>query len=127
MGPWASEAIAPHLPTTSGLEALYARMYPEREEVVRSRRFRELVYREYLARANTTAGSPASVALNPDGSVVLDTASADPSPESFRRVGHCLWALLVACVGGVIGRALHARGERTGSVPALGPGVDPRP
>jgi hypothetical protein len=116
MGPWAAEAIAPHLPTTRGLEALYARMYPEREEVMLSRRFRELVYRKYLARANMTAGSPASVALSPDGSVVLGTASADSSLESFRRVGHCLWALLVACVGGLVGRACHATGS-TGGTP----------
>jgi hypothetical protein len=88
MGPWASEAIAPHLPTTAGLDALYARMHPDSEA------------QADLDVANTRLR----------GGIVLATSNS--APEPFLRVGHCLWALLVACVGGVVGRALHARGER---------------
>jgi hypothetical protein len=85
MGPWAAETIAPHLPTSMGLDALYARMHPAAET-------------HYIKRV---------VSLSP-----LRLSTSSPPPEPFRRVGHCLWALLAACVGGVVGRAFHAAEER---------------
>jgi hypothetical protein len=34
------------------------------------------------------------------------------TPEFFRRVGHCLWTLLAAVLGGLIGRAFFATADR---------------
>jgi hypothetical protein len=126
LGPWASDAIAPNLPTTMGLDKLYERMHPE-VEGRSSRRISHLRLSRYL-----NATDPSSTPLVDSSGARIAWAKAfslatDATLESFRLVGHCLWALLVACVGGIVGRALHARGERTGSVPAPGPGVDPGP
>jgi hypothetical protein len=125
MGPWAAEAIAPHLPTTMGLDALYARMHPA-GDVEPQREFYDLRLREARALLRELSRS-SSITATPPGGTVAFTAPTTPPAESFRRVGHCLWALLVACVGGVVERACHTSGERTGSVPALGPGVEPGP
>jgi hypothetical protein len=106
LGPWASEAIAPKLPTTAGLDALYARMHPGGAEAGQAQRLGQVVLRDYIA-------VPPGMAFSPDGKLVVSGAPPGPAPEPFRRVGHCLWALLVACVGGLVGRALHASGERS--------------
>jgi hypothetical protein len=128
MGPWASDAIAPHLPTTAGLDALYANLHPEDPGQQQLR----LVYSSPIT-SPATAPAPMGSASPPgptSGSsmIVVDTAGARTSsaatlflrligtnatPEFFRRVGHCLWALLVACVGGLVGRAFQSGGERT--------------
>ncbi|HWE37419.1 MAG TPA: hypothetical protein VG406_12695 [Isosphaeraceae bacterium] len=111
LGPWASEAIAPHLPTTAGLDALYARLHPAGDvETVRTFSVAKLL----LLTSTSTAPSAqaAGAAGLPPGwgsSVVL--GPPNPTPEFFHRVGHCLWALLAACVGGLVGRAFHAGGS----------------
>jgi hypothetical protein len=113
MGPWASEAIAPNLPTTAGLDALSARMHPGGADAGQARRLGPVVLRDDIA-------VPPGMAFRPDGKLVVSGAPPGPAPEPFRRVGHCLGTLLVACVGGIIGRACHARGERSrdeGSLP----------
>ncbi|HWE36388.1 MAG TPA: hypothetical protein VG406_07420, partial [Isosphaeraceae bacterium] len=106
MGPWASEAIAPHLPTTMGLDALYARMHPDsaaKEDVtVANARLRWAI----------VTRTPAGATGPQPRRVTLRTWVAPASPESFHRVGHCLWALMVACAGGVLGRAFQATGEQ---------------
>jgi len=44
-----------------------------------------------------------------DGLLMITKESvADP----FRRIGHCYWALLMACLGGLAGRALHNTNTR---------------
>ena len=40
--------------------------------------------------------------------MITKEAVADP----FRRIGHCYWALLMACFGGLAGRALHNTNTR---------------
>jgi hypothetical protein len=139
MGPWASEAIAPHLPTTLGLDALYARMHPEGEaqpQMMQRSMRRQQVIQQQMSLGYSTPMTSTATALEPTGPAPLTSppptllfrfVAANATPEFLRRVGHCLWALLVACVGGVVGRVLHAHGERTGSVPTLGPSVDPGP
>jgi hypothetical protein len=124
MGPWAAEAIAPHLPTTQGLDALYARMHPEGEAqpqmMRRSMRRRQVIQQQMALVYSTPMTSTATASVptgpapltNPPPPVRLWFVAASATPEFFRRVGHCLWALLVACVGGVVGRTLHASGER---------------
>jgi hypothetical protein len=117
MGPWGSDAIAPHLPTTAGLDALYATMHPSGDNrVVRLR----TVIDSFSSTGTTPPRTGSSVIeLDVTGAptsaqppLVFRFPAANATPEPFRRVGHCLWALLVACLGGVVGRALHARGER---------------
>jgi hypothetical protein len=107
LGPWASEAIAPLLPTTIGLRALFARMNPKVEQ--KDRRLQE--YFDDIATVNAPSGTTAPLTGFTDGTLVV-SGSPGPVPEPFRRVGHCLWTLLIACLGGVVGRALHAGGER---------------
>jgi hypothetical protein len=109
MGPWSSEAIAPHLPTTMGLDALYARLHPKVEEVEKDRR--PLALRQYIDLVNASSATPSYVSIG-NGKFVVVGSPPGPTPEPFRRVGHCLWALLVAGVGGVVGRALHTTGAR---------------
>jgi hypothetical protein len=112
MGPWVAEAIAPKLPTTTGLDALYARMHPDAEDRMNLDVKNKRLYRRTIALA--ALSDPTSVVAGRRArwsSLIL--APSPLSPESFRRVGHCLWALLVACLGGVVGRALHSSGERS--------------
>jgi hypothetical protein len=112
MGPWAAEVIAPHLPTTAGLEALYARMHPA-GQTHDIKRVVSLNEANYFTNVDVSSGTTViSSANRPAGANAIRLWTANPTSEPFRRVGHCLWALLVACVGGVVGRALHARGER---------------
>jgi hypothetical protein len=125
MGPWASEAIAPHLPTTLGLDALYARMHLEGE--AQPQRLALTRWLTSTATSPPAMGSssivlaasspsptpgPTAGGTTPPPPVRLWFVAASATPESFRRVGHCLWALLVACVGGLVGRAFHSGGER---------------
>jgi hypothetical protein len=111
-GPWASEAIAPHLPTTMWLDASYAKLHPGDSEAGQARRLWEDALRNYIVAVNTPSGANSAVAFSPDGKLVVSAAPPGPAPEPFLRVGHSLWALLAACVGGLVGRASHARGER---------------
>jgi hypothetical protein len=112
MGPWAAESIAPHLPTTAGLDVRYARMHPGGAEAGQARRLGEGALRDYIVAVNTTSGANSAVAFSPGGKLVVSGAPPGPAPEPFPRVGHSLWALLAACVGGLVGRDCHARGER---------------
>jgi hypothetical protein len=126
MGPWASEAIAPHLPTTMGLDALYAQVNPrgpvQQASLVDSSPIRSTVTilpsTGSPSLPNPTTG-PSTTVLDPTGTPAASSTrsifkfASNATPEFFHRVGHCLWALLVACVGGVVGRATHARGERS--------------
>jgi hypothetical protein len=92
--------------------ALYARMHPREGKADLAVRLWEKDTGKSLALAKTDVGSSTTAAFSPDGSLALGLASTGPSPASFTRVGHCLWALLVACVGGIVGRACHANGPR---------------
>jgi hypothetical protein len=78
MGPWASEAIAPHLPTTMGLDALYARMHPE-----------GTVQQERLALGNwltSTATAPSSSGPAPPGTALgSSTIAVDTTGPRPRR------------------------------------------
>jgi hypothetical protein len=136
LGPWASEAIAPHLPTTIGLDALNAKLHPGGPVQELS-----LDYSSPISSTVTTPPSTGSSTIVVDprmgsSTIALDTAraantsattlysrlvAANSTPEFFRRVGHCLWALLEACVGGLVGRACHATGSTGGT-----PGDPPR-
>jgi hypothetical protein len=112
LGPWASESIAPRLPTTMGLDALYARMHPT-DEGGQARGDVTYVLSKRLAAFNASTGAAVAWSATPHTTArTFALWMANATPEFFRRVGHCLWALLVACVGGVVGRAFHARGER---------------
>jgi hypothetical protein len=42
-----------------------------------------------------------------DGLLKIGNASTVSSATSFRRMGHCYWALLAAFCGGCAGRTLH--------------------
>jgi hypothetical protein len=108
LGPWFGATIAPSLPTTTGLNALYAKMHPA-SEVEQARRGAVTTTGGWVSATDTSWASTATSTGTPPGtwtSVTLFVAS--PTSESFLRVGHCLWALLAACVGGLVGRAFHA-------------------
>jgi hypothetical protein len=122
MGPWASDAVAPHLPTTMGLDALYAKMHLEGTPQQAN-----LAVGSWMTSTATALppggsstipvlSSGTTATFNPTTGVATPTpirvwfVAASATPEFFRRVGHCLWALLVACAGGVVGRACHAGG-----------------
>jgi hypothetical protein len=111
MGPWATGAIAPRLPTTMGLDVLYARMHPGTARMLDVRIW-DLGSRDTKAAGALTTYARSAVRFSPDDGSILFPSSVNTTPEPFRRVGHCLWALLVAGVGGVAGRACHASGER---------------
>ena len=42
-----------------------------------------------------------------DGMLKIGKASTVSGATSFRRIGHCYWALLAAFCGGCAGRTLH--------------------
>jgi hypothetical protein len=111
MGPWASEAVAPQLPTTAGLASLYTRMHPD-SEAQAQRNVANARLRWVFLRSNSAGGATGTAGLPPGFGSSLVVAPSNPPPESFPRVGHCLWAPLAACVGGVVGRASHASVER---------------
>ena len=46
-----------------------------------------------------------------DGLLMI-TKEAVGTADPFRRIGHCYWALLLACFGGLAGRALHNTNTR---------------
>jgi hypothetical protein len=111
MGPWASEAISPHLPTTMGLDALYAKMHPAPDagSIYSIVGLGSGDWVTHLDSSGTTVISLGTLPRN----VTPRAWLGNSTPESFRRVGHCLWALLVAGVGGIIGRAFDATGRQT--------------
>jgi hypothetical protein len=112
MGPWASDTIAPRLPTTRGLDTFYARMHPGDGIGDHAVRIWELASGDFTVAVSTDAAPPSSVAFRPDGRGLGNASRSIPTRDSFHRVGLCLWALLVAGVGGVVGRASHPSGER---------------
>jgi hypothetical protein len=112
LGPWASEVVAPQLPTTAGLDALSARMHPAAKGIDATDTF-SLSSSRIISSTVTPNGTTLVAAGTPPRTLVFTGAVANPPPASFSRVGHRLWALLVTCVGGGVGRALHASGERS--------------
>ena len=47
-----------------------------------------------------------------DGLLTITSESRADATDPFRRIGHCYWALLLACFGGLAGRALHNTNTR---------------
>ena len=119
-GPWAADAIAPHLPTTAALDALYAKMHPpgEAEQLTTfttgSTVTNSTTAYAIAALAPAPAPVPSTIAGSaaPPATFTFRVMLANPTPEFFRRVGHCLWALLFAVLGGLIGRAFFATADR---------------
>jgi WD40 repeat protein len=71
------------------------------------------------------AGVASTIAFSPDGRVLAgayngtvrlwNVATAQPLAMPaflFQEIGHCLWALLLGCLGGMLAVACHARRER---------------
>ena len=47
-----------------------------------------------------------------DGLLTIDSQSISVNVvEPFQRIGHCYWALLAGCVGGIAGRLLYSSRE----------------
>jgi hypothetical protein len=107
LGPWFHAAIAPSLPTTTGLTALFAKLHPSPPQVG------WVAYSDtsWTSTATAPGTAPAITSGTAPPASMTSTITLwmpSPSPDHFLRVGHCLWALLAACVGGLIGRAFHA-------------------
>ncbi|HWE37149.1 MAG TPA: hypothetical protein VG406_11335 [Isosphaeraceae bacterium] len=123
LGPWAADAVAPHLPTTTALDALFERMHPPRKEEARLSAFisrgggggaAPAIYAISSAAPVTATVAPATAAASGSAPsmVRFNLSLTTPTPEFFHRVGHCLWALLAATLGGLIGRAFFATSGR---------------
>jgi hypothetical protein len=94
-GPWAAEQVGPRLPTTHLLGYSFGRLYPEPGVIIDS---------------PVIVSSPASsvkthIEIAADRGIVFIAAGGNL--DQFVRVGHCLFALLAALVGGLIARWFH--------------------
>jgi hypothetical protein len=109
--PWADEHVRPTLPTAMLIDALHERLHPREPTVTDAA---VLAYLEAVRSAPTSVVVPGGT--TPGGttasaiSFLSAGTGASATPEPFRRVGHCLWALLAACVGGAAGRLFYATG-----------------
>lgn len=136
-GPWAAEAVAPRLATSMIMDSMYAKFGPpipsRRHEgalrtaaqlVTSARRLdsaARIVDELFETRALMTPEEREKLyalrdLLDPEKQVILVDEQGGPrrdhrpiraSREDFRQAGHCLFALLAACLGGCLARVLH--------------------
>ncbi len=88
-GPWCAEQVRPHLITTWLVDRLYPSIAPS-----------EVIGVDFDFKV-ATSSTPSQKGLSPHV-YLLATNSREP----FQRIGQCLWALLLAFVGGRIARRL---------------------
>jgi hypothetical protein len=92
---------------------------------------------------NSTGQAVATVAFSPQGSLLIDSSnsgtvrlwsttagrllgSGGGTTENFIHIGHSLFALILACLGGKVSRSLYVRGRETHPV-SDEPGESPTP
>lgn len=111
-GPWASEQVGPRLPTTQLLRYAHTRANPDQSQVGFSQMRVWLATDDSRPRVVTswpTQGDPPTAV---PGSITTGTGTGQSffligqttNLDQFVRVGHCLFALLTALVGGLIAR-----------------------
>ncbi|MBX6316320.1 MAG: hypothetical protein IRY99_25925 [Isosphaeraceae bacterium] len=128
-GPWSAEQVGPRLPTTQLLEYLHSKMDSKQEiQLARVWQTDRPVARVWQTDRPVTGYVVDAAALD----VVVDAASPNTVPtqatttrpsyltqrlafflavsnlEQFRRIGHCLFALLAALIGAGIARRFQA-------------------
>lgn len=101
-GPWCESAIRPRLVTAKLLDTLYPLLHPTPDP--------ETTVRVWDA----ATGKPVTgVSFTPDGKFVATGSPQTPAPRGFQDIGHSLFALLLAAIGGTASRYSHAhRDER---------------
>lgn len=115
-GPWFSDQVAPKLPTTLLLNYAHAKANPEQQRVGAVQVLTRLAPPPGGPQPVQVQGSPITVT----GNVILANGSGasgtqtlsfflmgQTNLEQFTRVGHCLFALLAAIVGGLIAQGFQ--------------------
>jgi hypothetical protein len=106
-GPWAADAIRPHLATTELLD--YAA--PLLAEGSHTDRVLQAASATQPSNAMNLGDFVAYVTSANGKQIVFSTFVATSATEPFLRVGHSLLALLIALVGGLVARHFHATRE----------------
>lgn len=127
--PWFAEQVAPKLPTTALLTYAHERVHPNTTTVTGMINFgvgsaspsgsisivqvqtvgTPLISAQPASGAVVPPPAPGNAAAQPAGSTTQPTTIIWmlSNLDQFQRVGHCLFALLAAYLGGVIGRWFH--------------------
>jgi hypothetical protein len=119
--PWFSTEVKPMLATSTGIDALHARLHPM------SSWTSDLVISgvggmpsnvwstPIQVQGNVQVNTPATMTVTGSNVswtqanglyplIVTGTPPVGPNQEEFRRIGHCLFSLLAAVIGGLIAR-----------------------
>ena len=104
-GPWLDATFRDHLLTTKLCEAAYARLHPSREAVTLIGRPVPRLDVAAVDGRSTTADWKWTWLFTGQGPA---SGPAGPSTEAFQSIGHALFALLAALVGGLAARYFHA-------------------
>jgi hypothetical protein len=116
-GPWFGDSVQPRLPTTALLDYAHGKLQPATAQTANLSWI-------LTGSLNSTAGYVVAPPAPASGSTVAFVASkgtltatapttlafflTPTNQEQFRRVGHCLFALLAALIGGMASRRMYA-------------------
>lgn len=117
MAPWFNGEVGPRLATTRGLDLLFTRLHPgavgtftvltvNGQTSANGQTQFFLPWQNALTSTATTNGTTTGTTWTTAGLTPTSfwMTAAQPSPEPFRRIGHALFALLAAWIGGRIAR-----------------------
>jgi hypothetical protein len=102
--PWLGPRIAPHLPTTGWLERLHPLICLDRQESVSFPRDR--FDESFSTWAADHPGIGPSMVLDNRDSFIISFNWRSPTLDPFIRIGHCLLALILGFVAGLLAHAV---------------------
>jgi hypothetical protein len=123
--PWFAEQVGPRLPTTQLLNYAHAKANPEPPQTGRSIRIRTViadVSNSVILQPSVTTFSPESgvatvVAPRRSLKLPIRLVVGSSNLEQFTRVGHYLFTMMAAVIGGLVARWFHRTG-RSAPTPA---------